>query len=611
MPDATHRLSNVVPYAISLVKRGANGQSFFLRKTDGAVLEGEQFQVDQGGVAVIPPYGDVEPLLPLPHAGDMIAKADWSAVYCVVASPSAVENGGMLSPEVWDQWADADEIRKAAHAFMRNGALVNKMHEDLAPYGQIVENAIALVDVEIEDTTIEKGSWYVAIEPTDEGIAAIESGEFTGISIEGTGSRAEISKADPKAQGTKGHDRAGASSAQTCSKCRGKVAKGAKVCQNCGHKLSGYTGTDVKKGARALDDDELAIAARHALQLDQADVDAAIEKARAPLKNKPGKSNWLEATGGLPRPIRELAEEIKGDGKSDSEAIQRAIGIARKYAAGVTPQGKKISAAKQQKWARAVARYEAQRVESKAKTAAKNAVKKETSVSKFLKAVGAALGIDPAEYDVVEPETIDEEMAKASVATFAQRIAAREVEDDLPMATDALRGAIYDAIYPYAYGYSDPPAPAEARAALDESLGQFHEYLLGVFDRVVSNDIAKSRDALLLDLATLGSEGTDGADHEEDDDMGEPASKIEKLETDVAAIGTKVDGLVTSLEPLLKRVQEETAPTVEDLTKSVDELKGSIETITKGIERLGAGGSNQTDTEPVAKSDDPLVGLLA
>lgn len=165
-------VSNADVRCIAIVDKGANRKRFFLTKTEG------------------------EEVTPLPSAERIVKASDWSAVYCVVAEPDALENPGMGAEEPLtdDRWASEDEIRKAAHKFMANGGLVTKMHESLEPYGQLVENAVALADFEVDGETIRKGSWYIAIEPTDEGKEAIEKGEFTGVSIEGMAVRELVEK---------------------------------------------------------------------------------------------------------------------------------------------------------------------------------------------------------------------------------------------------------------------------------------------------------------------------------------------------------------------------------------------------------------------------------
>ncbi|HEX4305305.1 MAG TPA: XkdF-like putative serine protease domain-containing protein [Solirubrobacterales bacterium] len=157
--------------AISIVGKGANRKRFFLTKAEGDAAE------------------------PLPSVERLLKAADWSAVYCVVAEPDWHESPGMGADQsVEDRWASEDEIRKAAHRFMANGGLVTKMHESLEPYGQLVENAVALDDFTVDGEVIRKGSWYIAIEPSDEGKAAIEKGGFTGVSIEGLAVRELVEK---------------------------------------------------------------------------------------------------------------------------------------------------------------------------------------------------------------------------------------------------------------------------------------------------------------------------------------------------------------------------------------------------------------------------------
>lgn len=174
-------LSDVEVEALALVKRAANRQRWFLRKS-----------------------GEPESVA----TRSLIAKADWSRVYVVVAEPGAEEDPGQGAddPTIPDIWASEEEIAKAQRSFVRNDQATNKMHTDLAPYGTVVENAIALADFTLIDhegmpQMIRKGSWYVAIEPTSEGRRAIEAGELTGVSIEGDGTRKLIEKYDPAKRG--------------------------------------------------------------------------------------------------------------------------------------------------------------------------------------------------------------------------------------------------------------------------------------------------------------------------------------------------------------------------------------------------------------------------
>ena len=180
-----HMLHDVQPTVLTLCKQGANRQRIFLKKE----------QAD-------------EDLHVLPGGGGLIRKAEgesWSYFYCVVAEPGMREDPGVGDGQgsgIEDQWRDEDEIRKAAHFFAKSDRLITGLHDTVEPYGALVENAVALADFEVMDPmgvkqTIRKGSWYVGIEPSEAGRKAIDAGEFTGISLEGTGLRepVELAKA--------------------------------------------------------------------------------------------------------------------------------------------------------------------------------------------------------------------------------------------------------------------------------------------------------------------------------------------------------------------------------------------------------------------------------
>ena len=175
-----YELFDVDVQAITICKKGANGQRIFLKKS---VAEDQLVELPAEQTIIKSTAG----------SGD-----SWSAFYCVVAAPGVIENGGELAPEKSDIWRSEDDIRKAAHKFMKNGPLVTRLHESLEPYGSLVENAVALADFSVETPegpqTIKKGSWYVAIEPSEEGRTAVENGEFAGISLEGSGVRQPVQK---------------------------------------------------------------------------------------------------------------------------------------------------------------------------------------------------------------------------------------------------------------------------------------------------------------------------------------------------------------------------------------------------------------------------------
>jgi hypothetical protein len=176
------QLQDVIVEAITLCKKGANRQRIFLRKS-AEVAEAE--------------------LMALPSSHRLLKSEDWSVFYCVVAEPGAEEDrgvimkDGVLQPdpvEGIDVWASEDEIRKAAHRFAKNKDFVTRLHESMTPYGEVVENAVALTDIEVNGEVIKKGSWYIGVEPNEEGKRKVEAGELESVSVEGTGIRTPVAK---------------------------------------------------------------------------------------------------------------------------------------------------------------------------------------------------------------------------------------------------------------------------------------------------------------------------------------------------------------------------------------------------------------------------------
>jgi hypothetical protein len=216
---ARFRLRDADIKAISLVKRGANGRRIFLCKAE------EERRLKCPKCSTVQPASNAkcakcghdltdarkakfaqmakEEL----HAPTKIIKSseqpDWSTFYVVVAEPDRAEGGGLFAPEDEDVWS-AEEIVKAAHRFVANGGLLNHEHKDLLDgtefeqYGALAESAVALDDLEVNGEKIAKGSWYIGVNPNDEGRALIDSGEITGVSIQGLAVRepVEVVKTD-------------------------------------------------------------------------------------------------------------------------------------------------------------------------------------------------------------------------------------------------------------------------------------------------------------------------------------------------------------------------------------------------------------------------------
>lgn len=392
-----HLLSDFSPEALSIVGKGANRKVWFLRKeSEGA------------------------PLIDAPGPDRLLKQKGWSVVYSVVAEPGWHEEPGVGADQsIEDRWASEEEIVKACHGFQKSGGLINKMHESLEPYGSLVENAIALADFEIGGQTIRKGSWYVGIEPNTEGWEAIEKGEFTGVSIQGTAMRTLVEKGTP--EGSSANERS----------------------------LGG-----VEKGF-----------------------------------------------------LRKLAEKA---------------------------------------------------------------------------------GISTEDLDAIEAEALE----KSSV-TFAERMAQRDFEDELPQAFDVLRDAVWSAFYPYPENENRSPADL-----IGQSLDEFKAWALELIERVPGEDIAKQ-------ISDAGESTEKVPSLESMSWTDEEKGRIEQLET-------KVSELPAAIAKAIKG--EDETPTAEDLANSIGELKPQLEKLAADVKKLGEGGTSQDDEpegESVTKSSDkPWVGVI-
>lgn len=174
---ATHSLSGVTVSRVTIVRKGANGKRWFLRKT-----------AEPGpGVEFATPSALLK------------AAGDWSTAYVVVAAPGWVEQGGQGAEGIHDVWKSEADIEKAAHDYLAAGGDVNRLvhGSDTDPTLKVVESFVALADFEVGGEKIAKGSWCLGIRLDAEARAMVESGEITGVSIEGSGVREEIGKAAP------------------------------------------------------------------------------------------------------------------------------------------------------------------------------------------------------------------------------------------------------------------------------------------------------------------------------------------------------------------------------------------------------------------------------
>ncbi len=146
---------------VSLVDKAANKRQFLLKKADD-------------GTATFTTYG-------------RIVKTDTENHYItgIVYEPMVEDSQGNFMTE--------QEITKAAYWFSKNGDKVDLQHSfEPLSNAVVVENWIAKADFEIGGEKIQKGTWLMTVEVSDESVwEGIEKGEITGFSMGGFGNYSE------------------------------------------------------------------------------------------------------------------------------------------------------------------------------------------------------------------------------------------------------------------------------------------------------------------------------------------------------------------------------------------------------------------------------------
>lgn len=568
-------LRDVDPVAITICKQGANRKRIFLRKS-----------------------ADTDDLVELQHDASIIRKADdaggWSTFYCVVAEPGWEEDPGMTGDrDSVDVWADEGEIRKAAHRLLKNRGYVNAAHDALAEEGcHIVESAVALADLAVEGpdgttTTIRKGTWYVGIEASPDFRAAVDAGEITGMSLEGTGVRVPLEKAMPPFAQKKR-----AQAMLAAGKSHAEIAQALSITEDAVKKL---LAGDVKKAKDASPD--------------------------AAIPNKPGVSNWVEKAGGLPRYIRKIAEDLHAKGHDVGKAIQLAVGIVRNWAEG---KGN-VSAKTRAKAAAALAEWERKKASSGAKALAKSlpdvtdaevamamgSVQADMASTSLLQKIAKAVGLADDDPDLVELQKADAQDTRS----FASILAESQLDQALPRAFDALQRVVWWAFSPMAQEQG-----VDAAAVVAESADQFATYLKGLVDTLP----AVEREAVAKELATL--ETNDEEDFVDDATRQEIETIKKQGEDTAAAVKALSDGFQQLLDRVAPKEQKDgdtgdgaDTPNPADLKKAMDELDGkfgelagSLDTIAKSVEQLADSGTTQPDDgEDLRKQKaHPMAGIL-
>lgn len=146
---------------VSLVDKAANKRQFLLKKEDG-------------GKAAFTSYGRI-----------VNADAENHYVTGIVYEPLAEDSHGNFMTE--------EEITKAAYWFAKNGDKVDLQHSfEPLDGATVVENWIAKADFKIGGEAIQKGTWLMTVEVTDESVwEGVEKGEITGFSMGGIGNYSE------------------------------------------------------------------------------------------------------------------------------------------------------------------------------------------------------------------------------------------------------------------------------------------------------------------------------------------------------------------------------------------------------------------------------------
>jgi hypothetical protein len=106
-------------------------------------------------------------------------------VYGVVSEPDTEDSQGDI--------LSVDEIEKMAHGYLKDSRVIGEMHLTEAD-AEVVESYIAPIDYKVGEETIKKGSWVAVIRVNSDTLwEDVKTGDITGLSIGGTGTREPIS----------------------------------------------------------------------------------------------------------------------------------------------------------------------------------------------------------------------------------------------------------------------------------------------------------------------------------------------------------------------------------------------------------------------------------
>jgi hypothetical protein len=130
-------------------------------------------------------------------------------VMCLKPEPESVDGvpdnkqiilGVVLEPDSTDshkEYVSAEDIEREAHLWLARRRTRGLMHEEEANNRiEIYESYVALVDFEIGDQLVKKGTWLLMLHVLDEEIwKKVKSGELTGLSIGGFARKESVTNA--------------------------------------------------------------------------------------------------------------------------------------------------------------------------------------------------------------------------------------------------------------------------------------------------------------------------------------------------------------------------------------------------------------------------------
>jgi hypothetical protein len=221
--------------------------------------------------------------------------------------------------------------------------------------------------------------------------------------------------------------------------------------------------------------------------------------------------------------------------------------------------------------------------------------------------IGKAAGMSDEQLAELMPGQ-DEELEPVAKAmpTFAELMAQRELDEELPQAFSVLRDSIWRAFTPLP---TELEGEREPRDVIEESLQQFGEWALDLLDRL---PLAKAQEAIFTEADRI--ELAKAADpNDQTSTMEDEMSLTDDDKTEIRAeIAKAIEEKVPTAEAIAKAVAEASKepepPTAEELREQIGKVAGDVEKIAKGVEALGQGGSTQPEPqspggpEPIAKA---------